>query len=63
MIDFVPPWIEIAGGGLGLAFALSAIARSRRLGWRGPQDRTSAWGLLIFGILLMAIGAVRFLNL
>ena len=63
MIDLVPPWIEIAGGGLGVAWALSAITRARQQGWRGPQDRTSAWGLLIFSMLLVAIGAVRFLAL
>lgn len=60
MIDFVPPWIEIAGGGLGVAWALSAISRARRQGWRGPQDRMSALALLVFGLILAGIGMVRF---
>lgn len=63
MIDFVPPWIEISLGGLGVAWALSAIGRARRQAWRGPQDRISAWGLLAFGALMVVIGGIRFLSI
>lgn len=63
MIDVIPPWLEAIAGILGVSFALSGIARAQRLGWRGPQDRTTAYGLLIFGVLLMCVGLIRWAGL
>lgn len=57
----IPAWIEIAAGGAGLAFALGGLARLRRLPPRGRHDRLNAWGLLIFSLLLVLIGGVRWL--
>lgn len=59
MIDFVPPWLEAIAGALGMSFALSGIRRAQRHGWRGSQDRTTAYVLLIFGFLLTCVGLVR----
>lgn len=63
MIDLIPPWLEAIAGILGVSFALSGIARAQRLGWRGPQDRMTAWGLLIFGFLIMCVGLIRWAGL
>ena len=63
MIDLVPPWLEAIAGALGMSFALSGIRRAQRLGWCGPQDRTTAYELLVFGFLLMTVGVVRWLRL
>ncbi|WP_125255824.1 hypothetical protein [Brevundimonas fluminis] len=63
MIDLIPPWLEAIAGILGVSFALSGIARAQRFGWRGPQDRTTAYGLLILGVLLMGVGLIRWAGL
>lgn len=54
-----PPWIEIAAGGCGIAFALWSI--DRRMGGKPMHaDAPKAdKGLLIFGCLLVAVGLVR----
>lgn len=63
MIDFIPPWLEAIAGVLGISFALSGIRRAQQHGWRNSQDRTTAYGLLIFGFLLAVIGSIRWLQL
>jgi len=62
-MNFVPPWLEAIAGILGVSFALSGISRAQRLGWRNRHDRTSAYGLLVFGGLLTFIGLVRWSQL
>jgi hypothetical protein len=63
MINLVPPWLEATAGALGMVFALSGIQRAQRQGWRGRQDRITAYGLLIFGFLVMVVGVIRWLHL
>jgi hypothetical protein len=55
---FWPPWVEITAGGLGIAITLSGIARAREKGWRGPQDWVTAWGLLVFSLLMVGTGSI-----
>jgi ABC-type multidrug transport system permease subunit len=62
VIDIVPPWLEAVAGILGVSFALSGIARAQRHGWRGQQDRTTAYGLLLFGFLMMSVGIIRWIG-
>lgn len=62
MIPLIPPWLEAIAGVLGMSFALSGISRAQRFGWRKRHDRTSAYGLLIFGFLLAVIGVIRWID-
>ncbi len=56
-------FIEIMAGGLGLYFALGGFGRARDHGWRNASDRISAWGLLIFSVLLILNGLIFWLGL
>lgn len=50
----------MAAGLLGLGFGLGGIARLRRgAPSRGPGDRLSSVGLVLFGLLLALTGAAR----
>lgn len=55
-------FIEIVAGGLGVAFGLGGLARLRRHPPRGPGDRASAVGLIIFGVLLVLMGAFQWIT-
>lgn len=57
-----PDWVEIAVGGLGVAWALSILARLRDRKAR-PGERLNAFGLLLFGLLLVFFGGLRWLGL
>ncbi len=55
----MPPRLEAIAGAIGISFALSGIRRAQQYGWRNSKDRTTAYGLLIFGLLLAGVGVVR----
>jgi len=57
-----PDWVEIAVGGLGMAWGLSILAALRDRAAR-PGERTNALGILIFGGLLVLTGALRWSGL
>lgn len=57
-----PPWIEIAAGGCGVAFALWSIGRRRGGRPMHPDAKKADVGLLWFGVALVAIGVVRVLS-
>ncbi len=58
-----PAWIEITVGGLGLIFALWSIGR-RQAGKPMHPDAAKADGwLAVFSILIILVGAIRFLRL
>lgn len=50
-----PAWIEISAGGLGLAWAISTFTKPPR----NRADHINRWGLLFFSILLVLVGAIR----
>jgi len=54
-----PAWIEVAVGGLGVAWALSTFNKPQP----SRELNVSRWGLLIFGVLLVLVGLVRLLGL
>ncbi|MES2834266.1 MAG: hypothetical protein V4707_06120 [Pseudomonadota bacterium] len=56
---FWPPWIEVAAGGCGIAFALWSINRRMDGKPMHADARKADKGLLIFGCLLVVIGLVR----
>lgn len=56
---FWPPWIEVAAGGVGIAFALWSIGRRRDGKPMHPDARKADVGLLVFGCLLVAVGLIR----
>ena len=58
-----PPWIEVAAGGCGIAFALWSIGRRMDGKRMHPDARKADFGLLVFGCLLLAVGAVRLAGL
>lgn len=55
------PDIDIALGGLGVGFALMSIARRRQGKPLHPDAAKADVGLLIFGLLLAAMGGIRLL--
>jgi hypothetical protein len=58
-----PPFIEITAGGLGIVFALWSIRR-RQLGKPMHPDAAKAdVGLLVFSLLMIVVGAIRWLGL
>lgn len=59
---FGPPWIEACIGMAGVAWALFAIGGARTKGWRNRGDAVSAWGLLIFGLLVTLYGVLRWIG-
>ena len=58
-----PAWIEITLGGLGIILALWSIGRRRAGRPMYPDARKADVGLLAFGVLLVVIGAIRWLGL
>lgn len=58
-----PDWVEIAVGGLGLAWGLAILARLRDRPPRGPNDPAQAWGLIVLGAGLVIVGGLRFSGL
>lgn len=57
-----PDWVEIAVGGLGVAWGLSILATLRERPVR-PGERVNAWGILVFGLALVVFGGLRWLGL
>jgi hypothetical protein len=57
-----PDWVEIALGGLGVAWGLSIFARLKDRPAR-PGERFNAWGILVFGTALAVLGGLRWLGL
>lgn len=56
-----PPFVEIAAGGIGVAFALWSIG-NRMDGRLMHADVSKAdIGLLVFGVLLVLVGVARML--
>lgn len=56
------PWIEVATGGCGIAFALWSINRRMEGKPMHPEARKADTGLLIFGCLLVAVGLLRLVS-
>jgi len=54
-----PAWIEVAAGGLGVAWALSTFTRPQP----SRELNLSRWGLLIFGAFLVLVGLIRMFGL
>ncbi|WP_421729130.1 hypothetical protein [Brevundimonas sp.] len=59
MLGTWPAWLEIAVGGLGVAWALSIFQRPAT----SRSDLINRWGLLVFAIGLTTVGAIRWLGL
>lgn len=57
------PFVEITAGGCGIIFALWSIGRRRAGKPMDPGAKKADVGLLIFGVLLLLVGAVRMLEL
>lgn len=55
----LPPWVEIAAGGLGVAFALWSIGRRMDGKPMHPDAKKADVGLLVFGCLLVLVGVIR----
>ncbi len=53
------PFVEITAGGCGVIFALWSIGRRRDGKPMHPDARKADGGLLVFGLLLVLVGAVR----
>lgn len=58
-----PPFIEITAGGLGVIFALWSIERRMAGKPMHPDARKADVWLLVFSLLMVAVGAVRWLGL
>ena len=54
-----PPWIEVAIGGCGIAFALWSIDRWMECKPMHADARKADKGLLAFGCLLVLVGILR----
>jgi hypothetical protein len=54
-----PAWIDIATGGLGVGFALMSIGRRNEGRPMHPDAAKADVGLLLFGVLLVLLGALR----
>lgn len=54
-----PWWMDIILGGLGLAWAISIFGQPPK----SRSDLINRWGLLVFSLLLVAVGTVRWLGL
>lgn len=53
-------FFEMCAGLIGVGFGIGALVRRRRgKPGRGPGDVASAWGLILFGLLLAAFGFVQ----
>ena len=50
-----PWWLDVTLGGLGLAWAISIFGKSVA----SRSDLINRWGLLVFSVLLIAVGAGR----
>lgn len=53
------PWIEIVAGGCGVIFALWSVGRRLDGKPMHPDAKRADVGLLVFGVLLVLVGAVR----
>ena len=58
-----PAWIDIAAGGLGIGFALMSIGRRRAGKPMHPDAAKADVGLLVFGVLMVVVGAIRWFRL
>ena len=58
-----PAWIDIAAGGLGVGFALMSIGQRRDRKPMHPDAAKADVGLLVFGVLMVVFGAIRWLGL
>lgn len=56
------PFLEITAGGCGIIFALWSIGRRRAGKPMHPDGKKADVGLLVFGALLVLVGAVRMLG-
>jgi hypothetical protein len=54
-----PAWVDITLGGLGIVFALWSISRRQDGKPMYPGARKADVGLLVFGVLMIVIGAAR----
>lgn len=57
------PFVEITAGACGVIFALWSIGRRRDGKSMHPGARKADVGLLVFGVLLVLVGAVRMVGL